>query len=66
MVMVQNRGFKTSGSKYPSPSLAPPPQVPWVNLYGPEGWCEADAPKFKCPCMYEGFGGELCDKVRLA
>ncbi|KAG1671014.1 hypothetical protein FOA52_014258 [Chlamydomonas sp. UWO 241] len=38
-------------------------QVPWADLYGPDGWCEAEDPKFKCPCMYDGFGGEKCDKV---
>ncbi|GFH23370.1 EGF-like domain-containing protein, partial [Haematococcus lacustris] len=27
-------------------------QVPWDDLYGPEGWCMADDPKFTCPCMY--------------
>lgn len=38
-------------------------QVPWDKLYGPKGWCEADQPEFHCPCMYEGFGGGLCDEV---
>ena len=44
-------------------TLSNPTQTPWDNLYGKDGWCEADEPKFKCPCMYEGFGGELCDQV---
>ncbi|KAJ9511447.1 hypothetical protein QJQ45_029894, partial [Haematococcus lacustris] len=38
-------------------------QVPWDDLYGPEGWCMADNPKFTCPCMYDGLDGQLCDKV---
>ncbi|KAL6758481.1 exostosin-like glycosyltransferase [Haematococcus lacustris] len=38
-------------------------QVPWDDLYGPEGWCMANDPKFTCPCMYDGLDGQLCDKV---
>ena len=30
------------------------------ELFGPEGWCNADDPKFKCPCRIDGIFGINC------
>ncbi|GFR49029.1 hypothetical protein Agub_g11051, partial [Astrephomene gubernaculifera] len=38
-------------------------QVPWQQIYGPDGWCNSDKPVINCGCMFDGFSGELCDEV---
>lgn len=32
-------------------------------IWGPEGWCEAENPKHKCPCVIDGLTGPNCDIV---
>ncbi|KAI8107071.1 hypothetical protein M9434_001716 [Picochlorum sp. BPE23] len=32
----------------------------YEQLLGPHGWCEADTPEFKCPCIADGLAGEFC------
>lgn len=31
--------------------------APTEGLYGPQGWCEADEPEFRCPCLRVGSRG---------
>ena len=31
--------------------------APTEGLYGPKGWCEADEPEFRCPCLRVGSQG---------
>lgn len=33
----------------------------WENLFGPNGWCEAEQPRYKCGCLIDGLHGQLCD-----
>ncbi|KAG2488200.1 hypothetical protein HYH03_013194 [Edaphochlamys debaryana] len=35
--------------------------VPYENLYGPNGWCNAEVPVFMCPCRHDGLIGSLCN-----
>lgn len=42
--------------------------MPTALLYGDKGWCQADEPEFRCPCLLvsaccvlEGGGGEGCE-----
>ena len=35
--------------------------IPNEQLYGPNGWCEADEPAFRCNCQYDGFAGPTCE-----
>ncbi len=28
--------------------------VPTASLYGEKGWCQADEPEFRCPCLHVG------------
>ncbi|KAG2432503.1 hypothetical protein HXX76_008848 [Chlamydomonas incerta] len=37
--------------------------TPYNDIFGPEGWCNADKPAFKCPCRLDGLQGELCDEA---
>ncbi|KAL4428361.1 hypothetical protein ABPG75_002450 [Micractinium tetrahymenae] len=32
-----------------------------AELWGPEGWCTADRPKYQCPCLLDGYGGPTCE-----
>eukprot|EP00884_Botryococcus_braunii_P005998 jgi/Botrbrau1/1539/Bobra.0107s0027.1 len=37
-------------------------RMPNENLFGPEGWCEAEKnPKQHCHCSKDGWAGALCD-----
>ncbi|GAX85342.1 hypothetical protein CEUSTIGMA_g12759.t1 [Chlamydomonas eustigma] len=36
---------------------------PYADLFGPEGWCVADAPKMNYPCIIDGLDGQFCDDV---
>ncbi|EFN55367.1 hypothetical protein CHLNCDRAFT_52572 [Chlorella variabilis] len=36
------------------------------DLWGPEGWCNADNPALKCPCILDGYAGENCDQYKEA
>lgn len=36
----------------------------YEQLFGPNGWCEADVPDFKCPCIVDGLIGQHCESVR--
>ncbi|GLI60030.1 hypothetical protein VaNZ11_002095 [Volvox africanus] len=38
-------------------------QVPWEQIYGPDGWCNSDTPVITCGCLFDGFSGPLCDEV---
>jgi len=31
------------------------------DLFGPEGWCNAEAPEVKCPCYLDGLFGPGCN-----
>lgn len=35
--------------------------VPTALLYGDKGWCQADEPEFRCPCLLDGWGGPFCE-----
>ncbi|GFR49991.1 hypothetical protein Agub_g12137 [Astrephomene gubernaculifera] len=35
--------------------------VKYEDLFGPGGWCNADVPKFLCPCRIDGRIGALCN-----
>ncbi|KAG2486464.1 hypothetical protein HYH03_014911 [Edaphochlamys debaryana] len=41
-------------------------QVPYDHIYGPEGWCNSDNPVVRCPCLFDGFSGPLCEEVTEA
>ncbi|KAL4425009.1 hypothetical protein ABPG77_002894 [Micractinium sp. CCAP 211/92] len=30
------------------------------DLFGPEGWCNAEQPRHECPCYIDGWGGKNC------
>eukprot|EP00798_Chlamydomonas_sp_ICE-L_P023547 gene23547-9071_t len=32
------------------------------DLFGPKGWCEAEAPTFLCPCVIDGLAGRMCEE----
>ncbi|KAG2488211.1 hypothetical protein HYH03_013205 [Edaphochlamys debaryana] len=36
--------------------------TPYEDIFGPGGWCNADQPKFTCPCRLDGLSGTLCDE----
>ena len=39
--------------------------VKYPDLFGPNGWCNADISGFRCPCRIDGVVGEWCNiKVR--
>ncbi len=38
-------------------------EQPWGNVFGAEGWCSAEKPKWHCPCIIDGLAGETCDEV---
>lgn len=31
------------------------------EIYGKDGWCNADQPKYKCPCLVDGLAGKGCN-----
>ncbi|KAG1663565.1 hypothetical protein FOA52_013185 [Chlamydomonas sp. UWO 241] len=35
--------------------------VPYADLFGPDGWCESEQPKFTCPCRTDGVLGSTCN-----
>ncbi|KAG2432501.1 hypothetical protein HXX76_008846 [Chlamydomonas incerta] len=37
--------------------------TPYEDIFGPEGWCNADKPKFTCPCRLDGLLGLTCTEV---
>mmetsp|Transcript_19563 Transcript_19563/g.42445 ORF Transcript_19563/g.42445 Transcript_19563/m.42445 type:complete len:788 (+) Transcript_19563:181-2544(+) len=34
---------------------------PYDNLYGKNGWCVADQPAWRCPCIIDGLDGPNCE-----
>ena len=36
-------------------------QIPYQDMFGPEGWCNSDMSRFRCPCRIDGFVGEWCN-----
>ncbi|GIL69673.1 hypothetical protein Vretifemale_506 [Volvox reticuliferus] len=38
--------------------------TPYQDIFGPEGWCNAEKPAFKCPCRLDGLGGSTCSEIR--
>lgn len=36
----------------------------WDDIFGENGWCQADNPQVLCPCIEDGVAGILCDQVR--
>ncbi|GAX75781.1 hypothetical protein CEUSTIGMA_g3224.t1 [Chlamydomonas eustigma] len=35
--------------------------VPYPDLFGEHGWCNADVSSFRCPCRLDGLVGDLCN-----
>ncbi|KAL4427652.1 hypothetical protein ABPG75_001741 [Micractinium tetrahymenae] len=40
--------------------------VDYDKLYGPEGWCQADQPAFRCGCTEDGWDGPTCEEPHEA
>ncbi len=36
-------------------------QMPYDDLFGEKGWCNAEKPIATCPCRLDGFLGHTCD-----
>ena len=36
-------------------------QIPYQDMFGPDGWCNSDMSTFRCPCRIDGFVGEWCN-----
>ncbi|GAX75784.1 hypothetical protein CEUSTIGMA_g3227.t1 [Chlamydomonas eustigma] len=41
-------------------------QVPYEDMFGKHGWCNAEASAFTCPCRLDGIVGQYCNiKVEM-
>lgn len=40
--------------------------IKYPDLFGPDGWCNADISNFRCPCRIDGVVGDFCNiKVEM-